>query len=128
MSQPEIKGKARAAMLANVMALSEAIEAVRGRDPHLPGLVLMHGPSGYGKSVAATVNAIEAGAAYVEVRSTWTKRDLIEAVARELGVAIDKRMSKTAEAISAQLAESQRVLIVDEADIAFEKGHLEILR
>ncbi|MBF0262960.1 MAG: ATP-binding protein, partial [Magnetococcales bacterium] len=38
------------AMLKNVVAVTEAMEHAMARPGHLPGLVCMHGFSGFGKS------------------------------------------------------------------------------
>ena len=39
--------------LTNVGLLAQAVESAANRPPELPGLVVMYGPSGYGKSLAA---------------------------------------------------------------------------
>lgn len=128
MTQIELKGKPKAAMLANVQALLEAGERLRNRSDHLPGLGLFYGPSGFGKSVAATVLATTTNAAYVEAKSSWTRRAFLEAVAVELGVKPEKTLHKTAELVGEELGSSQRMLIVDEVDFLLDKGIIEQVR
>ena len=117
-----------AAMLANVSRTMEAAMRISERAAHLPGLAVAYGPSGFGKSVAATVTMLQQNAVYVECRSSWTKRDLVEAIAIELGITPLKRVSKTVEAVGEELARSRRLVIIDEADILVDKGHIEMVR
>ena len=42
------------APLANVNLCTSAVERALNRPSHLPGMVCMHGPAGWGKSKAAT--------------------------------------------------------------------------
>jgi len=126
--QSTTKHKPEAAILANVSALLSAGQQLIQRPPHLDGLGVMYGPSGYGKSVAATVLAVTTHAAYVEARSSWTRKAFLEAVAVELGVAKEKTVTRMADAIGERLAATQRLLIVDEADILVDKGIAEIIR
>jgi type II secretory ATPase GspE/PulE/Tfp pilus assembly ATPase PilB-like protein len=45
------------AKLGNVVLFGEALAAAAMRAQHLPGLVVFHGPSGYGKTFSATYAA-----------------------------------------------------------------------
>jgi DNA transposition AAA+ family ATPase len=128
MSAPELKSKTKAATLPNVVALLEAIETVRSRPEHLPGIAVMYGPSGFGKSVAATVAATEFDAVYVEVGESWTRRVLIESLAIELGVKLEKRLDETVKAIQFELAVSRRIVLIDEADFLIARGLIEFIR
>ena len=128
MTNTQGASKPKAAMLANVTALLECVDRLKGRASHLPGLAVLYGPSGYGKSVAATVAMSMHDAAYVEAKPSWTKRALLEAIAVELGVVPAKLIYKTAEACGEELAASQRVLLIDEADILVARGLIETVR
>ncbi|HSI41798.1 MAG TPA: ATP-binding protein [Xanthobacteraceae bacterium] len=128
MSETDGKIKIPAAMLTNVVALLEAVGALTTRQRHLDGMGMFYGPSGFGKSVAAAVVSAEMNAVYVHYRSSWTRADFVEAVARRLGVPVARRLSLTTSAIGEELAKTQRPLLVDEADMMFDKGQLEIVR
>lgn len=125
----DLTGKPKAAMLGNVNATLEAVDRLKNRKAHLPGLGVIHGPSGYGKTVAATVATTEHRAAYVECRSTWTRKTFLEAVCRELGIREpQKSLAGMVEEAGFELATSGRPLIVDEADILVDRGMIETLR
>jgi DNA transposition AAA+ family ATPase len=88
----------------------------------------MYGPSGFGKSTACAVAAAAGDVAMVEVKSTWTRKAFLNAVAIELGVPPSKQDWKTSEDIGRELALSGRTLLVDEADILVDKGAVEVVR
>jgi DNA transposition AAA+ family ATPase len=97
--------------------------------PGLPRIGLFHGPSGYGKSVSMAFTAQRSGAAYVEAKSIWTQRSLLEAIAEELGLTLLTRTApRLLQEIIDQLNFDPRGLIIDEADHIVKKQHVEILR
>jgi DNA transposition AAA+ family ATPase len=97
--------------------------------PSLPRIGTFHGPSGFGKSVAMAFAAQRSGAAYVEAKSIWTQRSLLEAIAEELGVtALGRSAPRILEQIIELLNTAPRGLIIDEADHIVKKQHVEILR
>ncbi|MQT13676.1 AAA family ATPase [Segnochrobactrum spirostomi] len=124
----ETKGMPKAATLANVTALLAVAEELQNRAEHLPGLGVMYGPSGYGKSIAATVVAVSHHAAYVEVKDFMTRKSFLEAVAVELGLRPGRTLAEAAALVGEELARTQRLLIVDEADILADRNALEIVR
>ena len=128
MSEHALKSKTKAATLPNVVSLLEAIETVKNRPEHLPGIAVMYGPSGFGKSVAATVSCAEYDAIYIEVGASWTRRVLIESLATELGVKLEKRLDETVKGIQFELAVSRRIVLVDESDILIARDLIEFVR
>jgi DNA transposition AAA+ family ATPase len=123
-----IRHKPKAALLSNVASLLEAIEKLRTRKAHLPGLAVAYGPSGYGKSVAATVAAAEYDSVYVEAGASWTRRSLVEALAFELGVQIGRTLAQTTIEVERELAASQRIVLIDEADLLVDRNLIEFVR
>lgn len=116
------------AQLRNVGLFAEAMTAAITRPAHLPGLMAFHGPSGYGKTFAATYGANVHRAFYIEARSSWTRRALCVAILREIGLEPKQRVYEMQEQIAAALAASQRPLILDEADHVLAAGAIEIIR
>jgi len=116
------------AQLRNVALFAEAMDDALSRAPGLPGLVAFHGPSGFGKTRAATYSSNIHRACYVEVRSTWTKRALCLAILSELGIEPQQRVYEMVAQISEQLARTNRPLIIDEADFVLQAGMIEIVR
>lgn len=128
MSQIDFAGKPRAAVLGNVTALLEAADRLRNRPDGVDGIGCMFGPSGYGKSYAASVVVAETDARWVEVKSTWTRKKFLAEVAKQLGVPVFGTVTDLSEAVGEELARSQRLLIVDESDILADKSAIEIVR
>lgn len=116
------------APLANVGLCLGALKGAMTRPIHLPGLVVMYGPSGLGKSTAASVAATQLHAYYVEVKSSWTKKAFYESILKEMGIVPAKTIYAMEGQVTGQLAASGRPLIVDEADYLVSKGSIEVIR
>lgn len=97
--------------------------------PGLPRLGVFHGPSGFGKSVAAAFVAQRADALYIEAKSIWTQRSLLEAIADELGISkLERSAPRILDQIIAQLNNEPRGILIDEMDHLVRKQHVEIIR
>ncbi|WP_349295265.1 ATP-binding protein (plasmid) [Thioclava sp. 'Guangxiensis'] len=116
------------APLRNVMLLNALISRVNDRDPDLPGMACFYGPSGYGKTVAATWNANETGAYWVEMRESWTRKTLFTAILRNMGIEARRTIPEMSEQISRQLAVTGRPLLIDEADYLMKNKMIELVR
>ena len=113
--------------LTNVGLLASAIERAQARPLGLPGLVVMYGPSGLGKSVAAAFAANLHRAYYVECRDTWTKKAFLLAILREMGVAHGRTLSDMVDQVAEQLSRSGRPLIVDDVQYLLDKAAANVL-
>lgn len=119
---------ATTAPLKNVMLCMRLMEQAINRDPHLPGMVCFYGPSGFGKSFSAAFVANKYRAYYVECKSTWTKKALLVAILKEMGISPAPTMPDMTEQVSEQLARSGLPLIIDEVDHIVEKKAVEVIR
>lgn len=109
----------------NVSRVLDASEALINRTLGMPGIGLIWGRSGLGKTTAATWMVNQCHGVYVRAIATSTPSSLLGAIMRELD--IDVRGSTNAdrvEAIVQKLAESQRPLFIDEADYIVESKRL----
>lgn len=106
------------------VALERAIE----RSASLPGMVCLFGPSGYGKSVAATHVANRRRAYYVQAKSVWTKKHTLVAILHEMGMKPAPTIPEMLEQAAQELAMSGRPLIIDEMDHIVEKNSVELIR
>jgi DNA transposition AAA+ family ATPase len=98
-------------------------------DPGLPRIGVLYGPSGYGKTVAMGFTAQRADAAYIEAKSIWTQRSLLEAIADEIGIrSLERSAPRILDQIIEQLNTAPRGLIIDEMDHLVRKQHVEIIR
>lgn len=124
----EIESSVTTAPLKNVMLCMKLMEQAMNRAPHLPGMVCFYGPSGFGKSFSAAYVANKYRAYYVECKSTWTKKALLVAILKEMGMAPAATMPVMTEQVSEQLARSGLPLIIDEVDHIVEKKAVEVIR
>jgi len=107
------------APLANIAIAERAIARALGRGAHLPGLVVMHGPSGYGKSLAASWVTARNNAYYLQLDDFCRSRKvLLKRMGKAVGIELRKSMTvdEMADAVISQLENSHRPLIMDEAD------------
>lgn len=121
-------GTTTIATLRNVVAMVQLVERVMTRAPTLPGMACFYGPSGYGKSHAATYAANTFDAYYVEAESTWTRGAFCEAICLELGLEPRGRIDQMVRDIYRELAATGRPLFIDEADHVIACGLIEIAR
>lgn len=123
------KAQGHIAPLMNVSLLAGAVRRAMERNPELPGIVCFSGWSGLGKSFAACFSANKYRAYHVACQSSWTRKALLLAILKEMGIAPAKTLYDMADQISEQLALSKRPLIIDEVDHILDKGNmLEIIR
>ncbi|RMH86391.1 ATP-binding protein [Pseudomonas sp. AOB-7] len=113
--------------LTNVGLLASAIDRALQRPQGLPGLVVMFGPSGFGKSVAAACAANQHRAYYVECRDSWTKKAFLLAILREMAITPARTLSEMVDQIAEQLSLSGRPLIVDDVQYLLEKAAANVL-
>jgi DNA transposition AAA+ family ATPase len=116
------------APLRNVAALVELIDRVQNRAINLPGMATFYGPSGFGKTFAAIFATNKFQAVSVQVKSTWTKKKLCQAILTEMGQPHATTVSDMVDEISQYLAIHDRPLLVDEADYLVQRKMIEIVR
>jgi len=118
------------APLANIAVVERAISRALGRGMHQPGMVVMNGPSGYGKSMAAAWVTARNRAYYVQASDFWTKKAMLKDICRALGLQFKPgdTVDEMAKMVVAQLEQSGRPLILDEFDYVVDKNLVEAVR
>lgn len=116
------------APLRNVLIAARLMEHLVNRGAGLPGMGVISGPSGYGKSCAAASVANRYRAYYIEIRSYFTKKSLLQAILDEMGIKAGKTIYEMMNQICEQLGNSKRPLILDEMDHAVERTLVELVR
>jgi hypothetical protein len=112
----------------NVRRFDEAMGRVAGRTAGLPGLAVFYGPSGDGKSWAATRGANRFRAHYIAAKSAWTRKSLVQAIVNEMGLAGGHTVAAMVDQVSDELTRSGRPLIIDEADYLVSHSMIELIR
>ena len=116
------------APLRNVAALISLVERVQTRAFGLPGMATFYGPSGWGKTTAVTVAANEYQAHVVQIKDCWTPTYFAQAIMREIGLTPVRGVAAMVDAIGAQLARSDRPLLIDDAQYLLRKRMIELAR
>lgn len=116
------------APLRNVLLARAVMETLTTRDPELPGMAVLYGPSGYGKTKAVSSVAIHHRAYYVECRSYFSKKSLLLAILDEMAIKPGRTVHEMVTQISEQLVHSRRPLMIDEMDHIVERNLVELVR
>lgn len=101
----------------NISRLAEASESLLTRTPGTPGIGLIFGNSGLGKTTAIAWFVGQCNGVYVRALSTWTPGAMLQSILRELDVAPTKLRSATmVNQIVDILKATGRPLFLDEFD------------
>jgi DNA transposition AAA+ family ATPase len=113
------------ASIATLDLVAATLERLSTRRLGVPGIRVLYGPSGWGKTFATNTLANESRAYYVQMLSAWGKKDLLEKILAEMGIAHGKAtVSRLLDMVTQQLSASRRTLIIDEFDHAAKKDVL----
>ncbi|MHB8382726.1 MAG: AAA family ATPase [Candidatus Binataceae bacterium] len=111
--------------------LKETVVAARDlltRANVLPGMALIVGPSGRGKTFAAAHAATVTNAIFERALDYWTMHSMLVALAAHFGLRPAHRSQPLFEGIVRSLQAEPRLLIVDECDSLRDPRCLELLR
>lgn len=113
----------------NLLATQIALETLIQRSYGVPGIGLLHGNSGLGKTTTTTYLYNQVNGIYVSTRAHDTTSSLLQRVVEELGSAPKFRISKNVDFIIEQMSMHERPLFIDEADYLMnDKRMLETIR
>lgn len=110
----------------NVVALHAAFEALHTRDSGIPGMGLVYGHTGAGKTTAITHLVNKVKGVSVRANATWTPNAMLGAIMIELGAApMHNGGAAMVNHIKETMKRTARPLFVDEADYLL--GNLKML-
>lgn len=110
------------AITKSVAALQVAYEELASRSAGIPGMALVHGYTGAGKTTAITWLVNRTNGVYVRARRSWTPNAMLRKVMAELGAEGFGSNSGMVDHIVSALMQSNRPLFVDEADYLLSDG------
>lgn len=116
------------APLRNVLLARGLMEILVTRDAELPGMGVLYGPSGWGKTKAVSSVAVHYRAVYVQIRSHFTAKALLLAVLAEMSVKPARTVSEMADQVCDQLMHASRPLILDDMDYAVKRKLVDLVR
>lgn len=108
--------RSKMAVTKSVAALQVAYEQLEGRGHGIPGMGLVHGYTGAGKTTAVTWLVNRTHGVYVRALRTWTPNTMLSKILGELQTQPRGRNAEMVDQITTALLETQRPLFVDEAD------------
>jgi DNA transposition AAA+ family ATPase len=111
------------APLRNVLLLRRMVDHLLKRSANLPGIGVMYGFAGLGKSNACAAAASAYRAIYVEVRDHFTKKTLLLSILHEMSIKPERTAAEMFDQVCAELERSEKPLILDMADYLI-KRHL----
>lgn len=100
----------------NIVRLSDAAETLLNRAKGMPGMGLVHGETGTGKTTAVGWMVNRYKGVYVRALAVWTPAAMFSTILRELGRYPHGSCSQMMGDIIDALASSGRPLFIDEAD------------
>ncbi|MEI7614097.1 MAG: ATP-binding protein [Betaproteobacteria bacterium] len=104
------------AQINNLSLVRTATERLIGRNERLPGIAVLYGPAGYGKTTSALAIANENRSYFVQMRSAWKCKAMLEKVLLEMGAKPHGTIPQMLDQVCEQLATSGRMLMIDEFD------------
>lgn len=108
----------------NVARLTIAGEALTSRCDGMPGMGLIYGPTGAGKTTAIAWYINQCHGVYVRAWAVWSPSAMLEAISAELNLPKLRSLAAMAAAIVGKLQESGRPLFIDEADYVIEQSRM----
>ena len=119
----------RVASISNLDLVAVAAEKLLHRVDGLPGIGVMYGEPGRGKTIACVALANQTRGYYVQMRSAWSRKALLEKILFEMGSKPAGTITHLLDQICEQIAASRRPLIIDEFDFCLRSdGMVELVR
>jgi len=102
------------APITNLHLVAVTLEKLLARVNGLPGIGVMFGDPGTGKTVACNAVATEMRGYYVQVRSAWNRKTLLAKILAEMSIEPERTIPDMLDQVADQLRSSRRPLIIDE--------------
>ncbi|UTW12959.1 AAA family ATPase [Marinobacterium rhizophilum] len=108
--------KAIVAPVKNVIATQNAFDSLYNRSYGVPGIGLIHGPTGFGKTTSVAYLFNQVNGVLVRARANDTSSSLLGRIVSELGAQPMSRNARMVDYIIEQMSMYERPLFIDEAD------------
>lgn len=111
----------------NIIALKQAMGALRERDAKIPGLGLICGKAGLGKTEAMKWYSSQNALPYLRAMAAWSLRYMLKEISYELGLETEGGIPALIGQIKDELLAHPRLIIIDEADYLARAGKWHLL-
>ncbi len=113
----------------NVQKFDAAYAALISRPPGTPGMGLVHGFTGAGKTTTTVRKIVTSGAVYVRAMALWSPTVMCATICRELGVPPSGQPAEMVDRIIERMTSTGKALFIDEADyLLWKKPLIECIR
>jgi DNA transposition AAA+ family ATPase len=113
----------------NVQKFDAAYAALISRPPGTPGMGLIHGFTGAGKTTTTTRKIVTSGAVYVRAMALWSPTVMCATICRELGIQPTAQPAEMVDRIIVRMTDTGKALFIDEADyLLWKKPLIECIR
>ena len=116
--------KSQLAVVKNVERLQDAFGSLESRHLELPGMALIYGYTGAGKTFAVTHMMTRFRGVFIRAWSTWTANNMLGAITRELGGSAIRWNQPMVDFIVQELVRNERPLFVDEVNHIDNSGQM----
>ncbi|MYM32232.1 AAA family ATPase [Duganella sp. CY15W] len=114
----------RVAQISNLDLVAIAADKLLNRVDGLPGMGVIYGEAGRGKTFACSALANQARGYYVQLKSAWNRKAMLEKILFEMGIKPMSTIAGMLDQICEQLAASRRPLIIDEFDFCLRSDSM----
>ena len=101
---------------ANIQALLNAYEAVGARTLNTPGIALVHGTVGYGKTSGACWLAVRTNAIFLTALPIWTPASMVGKLCEEAGVRAVRGAARNFDLLAREFTVRPRAIFIDEIE------------
>lgn len=108
----------------NVARLQTMCDDLMNRPNGVPGMGLVYGRTGLGKTTATTWYVIRKRAVLVRALALWSPQTMLATILRELEAGASGSLSNMVDAVIESLRESNRPLFIDEADYVLDSTRM----
>lgn len=112
----------------NVQKFREAASVIDDLEKGQPGLCVVYGQAGRGKTLCSREYAVRTGAVYLRVQEDWTPRAMLSSLCFEINGIMPGSVEKCKQMLFSELEVSPKAIVVDEADRFRNVGMLEHFR
>jgi len=112
----------------NVMKFREAADVMSDIEKGQPGLAIVYGRAGRGKTECSREFAVRTGSLYIRVMEDWTPRAMLAALCFEINGSRPHTVERSKNFLFNMLEKEQRIILVDEADRFKNAGMIEHFR
>ncbi len=114
----------RLVVTSNVRKFVEALDFLRARQAGVPGMGLIYGKPGLGKTTTAAWYVAQHQDVYLRAKAVWTPNWFLRELVREMGEAPARQTEELFHQTKRLIDETDKVVFLDEADHIFRSGRL----